>query len=101
MVSLGFILINLAGILASYDSPTTSQFHHADQICTSLGKLFVTQKSKDLLAQRYPNLMWFCSQINKRNEFENDQAQVPKPRVRQSKCKMYNWKGFSLCSRHK
>ena len=99
MVSLGFILINMAGILASYDSSTTTQFQHADQICTSLETHFVTQKSKDLLARRYPNLMWFCSQVNKRKEIENDQAQVPKPRVRKSKCKMYNWKGFSLCSR--
>ena len=101
MVSMVVILSVICGALANHEINTTVQFLNAEKICASLGRQFTTTRSKKVLLERYPNLIQFCLQMtNLRNQPNDTQHQrAPKVTMRKTKCKLYNWKGFSLCSR--
>ena len=101
VVSIVVILSVICGALADHEINTTVQFLKAQKICSSLGRQFSTTRSKKVLLERYPNLIQFCLQMtSQRNQSnETEQQRAPITTMRKTKCKLYNWKGFSLCSR--
>ena len=60
------ILFNLSAILTSLSH---AQYENAEKVCPGLKRKFMTQRGKEILFQRFPNLTWFCIQVNQQSQY--------------------------------